>query len=100
MNSNSTDPHPDAVKAAEELFGSVDEFTDHDIRLRADTITTATRLRERDECIAELAKALNEIRTMKPVRMGDHWAWEYGLKPDDVFDIIDAALAKAKGFTQ
>lgn len=39
-----------------------------------------------------LEKVLREIRALKPRRMGDHWSWEEGLKPDDVFDPIDEVL--------
>lgn len=36
--------------------------------------------------------ALIAIRALEPHRMGDHWSWEEGLKPDDVFDLVDEAL--------
>lgn len=39
-----------------------------------------------------LKTALLSIRALKPRRMGDHWTWEEGLKPDDVFDLVDEAL--------
>lgn len=44
------------------------------------------------ECAA-LRKALEEIQSLKPVNMAcDYWSTEYGLKPDDVFDICETAL--------
>ncbi len=39
-----------------------------------------------------LEKVLREIRALKPQKMGDHFAWLHGLRPDDVFDPIDEVL--------
>lgn len=43
---------------------------------------------------ARTEAALKEIRALTPTNMAsDHWSKEYGLKPDDVFEICDRALS-------
>ena len=42
--------------------------------------------------VMHLWSILQSIRALKPRRMGDHWSWEEGLKPDDVFDLCAEAL--------
>lgn len=42
----------------------------------------------------KIEAALKEIRALTPTNMAsDHWSKEYGLKPDDVFEICDRALS-------
>ena len=64
-------------------------------------LTTRSRGFEQDKSImnanieaehGKFKRALEAILAIEPVKMGDHYSWEWGLEPDEVKEVCREAL--------